>query len=606
MNRRGTRAPALALLLVLALLPQVTTAGEPAEPVAVQSAVWEALAREGRTEVLVILREQAELGGAGVQPASAARGRYVYDRLQDVAGRTQGRVRAFLDANGAEYRAFYLVNALWVRADARLVRELAARPEVSQIIANPSVQGVPQPPQRAVAADATPQGVESNLVRVNADDVWALGYTGQGVVVAGQDTGYDWDHPALIEQYRGWDGAQADHDYHWHDAIHENDPNTTAGNPCGFDSPVPCDDHGHGTHTMGTMVGDDGEGHQIGMAPGAEWIGCRNMEQGWGTPATYLECFEFFLAPYPVGGTPAEGDPARAPQVVNNSWGCPPREGCDNPETIALMEQAVTALRQAGIAVVVSAGNYGSSCETLDYPPAIYAQSFSVGAFNHWSDLISSFSSRGPVSYGGETYIKPDITAPGESIYSSVPGGAYGYSSGTSMAAPHVAGAVALLLSAAPGYAGNVAAIEGMLTGSAQPKTTDQGCGGDGPADVPNNVWGWGILDVLASITATTAGTLRGTVIEESSDVPLPGTLISAQAEGPPRVTFEVVSDLSGTYSLALPAAEYAVTAKTVCHQSETVTGTVVISGTETVRDFELPAMPCTYLPLVLRTTSLP
>ena len=67
--------------------------------------------------------------------------------------------------------------------------------------------------------------------------------------------------------------------------------------------------------------------NQIGVAPGAQWIGCRNMDQGWGTPATYMECFEFFLAPYPIGQTPAEGEPALAPDVINNSWGCPPREG---------------------------------------------------------------------------------------------------------------------------------------------------------------------------------------------------------------------------------------------------------------------------------------
>ena len=72
---------------------------------------------------------------------------------------------------------------------------------------------------------------------------------------------------------------------------------------------APCDDKGHGTHTIGTAIGDDGMGNQIGMAPGAKWIGCRNMDQGNGTPARYIECMEFFLAPYPVGGTPAQGDP---------------------------------------------------------------------------------------------------------------------------------------------------------------------------------------------------------------------------------------------------------------------------------------------------------
>jgi serine protease AprX len=123
--------------------------------------------------------------------------------------------------------------------------------------------------------------------------------SGQGVVVGGQDTGYQWDHPAIKSQYRGWDGVEADHAYSWHDAIHE-DLGSLDLNHCGFDSPVPCDDHGHGTHTMGTIVGGaDNVGTQIGVAPGARWIGCRNMENGWGTPATYSECYEWFMAPYP-------------------------------------------------------------------------------------------------------------------------------------------------------------------------------------------------------------------------------------------------------------------------------------------------------------------
>lgn len=341
-----------------------------------------------------------------------------------------------------------------------------------------------------------PQGVEGNLARVHAPEVWALGYTGQGIVVAGQDTGYDWDHPALIRQYRGWDGAAASHDYHWHDAIHQNDPHTAPGNPCGFDSPAPCDDQGHGTHTMGIMVGDDGLGHQIGMAPGARWIGCRNMEQGWGTPASYIECFEFFLAPYPVGGTPAEGDPSLAPHIINNSWSCPPEEGC-GPATL---ESAIEAVRQAGIVVVAAAGNYGPQCGTVRYPPAIYPQALSVGAFDHRTDSLMSLSSRGPATYGGQTYPKPDLSAPGVAVYSSLPNGLYGSMTGTSMAAPHVAGAAALLLSSDPRYAGQVDAIEAILTQTAEPKL-DGACGDPGP---PNNVWGWGVVDVLAAVRAVT------------------------------------------------------------------------------------------------------
>jgi subtilisin family serine protease len=331
------------------------------------------------------------------------------------------------------------------------------------------------------------------------------------------------------------------------------------------------------------------------------------MLQGWGTPATYIECFEFFLAPYPVGGTPAEGDPDWAPHVINNSWGCPPNEGC-GAEAIALMEQAVAALRQAGIVVVVSAGNYGPSCGTVYYPPAIYPQSLTVGAFGHQdgNDVIAGFSSRGPVSYGGQVHIKPDVAAPGVTIYSSTPGGTYGWSSGTSMAAPHVAGAVALLLSAVPGYAGNAKAIEGTLTQSAQPQTTSEGCGTDGPTDVPNNVWGWGVLDVLAAIGDEPAGILEGTVRNQDNGQPLPWARLVANVVGVPSVQPATHANSLGYYVLSLPAGTYQVTAKAVCHAAETVTGTLVISGSVTVQDFALDSVPCTYLPLAVREGTAP
>ena len=120
-------------------------------------------------------------------------------------------------------------------------------------------------------------------------------------------------------------------------------------------------------------------GNQIGMAPGARWIGCRNMDQGNGTPANYLECMEFFLAPYPLNGTPAQGDPDKAPDITTNSWGCPASEGCA-PGTL---QQAVEAQRAAGIMMVVAAGNAGPSCSTVDDTPGIYDAVYSVGAFDH-------------------------------------------------------------------------------------------------------------------------------------------------------------------------------------------------------------------------------
>jgi subtilisin family serine protease len=492
--------------MALALLPGLSVAEPPRREAAVHPLVWEQLQAKGEAEILVMLRARADLSLADSLLTKEAKGRHVYEALRAVADQAQRNLRATLDAEGVDYQTFYIVNAIRLRAGDNLVRSLAARPDIGRILPNPWVQGIDSTQLTTGSTPLLPQGnaespqsVERNIQRVHADDVWALGYTGQGIVVGGQDGGYQWDHPALKDQYRGWNGSSADHDYNWHDAIHENNPHTAPGNPCGFDSPVPCDDHGHGTHTMGIMVGDDGMGNQIGMAPGARWIGCRNMEEAWGTPATYLECFEFFLAPYPVGGTPAQGVPALAPHVVNNSWYCPSTEGC----TPGILEEAVDSLRQSGIVVVVSAGNRGSFCGTVSNPPAIYQQSFSVANYDHWSNGIHSLSSRGPVTYGGDTYTKPDIAAPGTDIRSSIPANSYSLATGTSMAAPHVAGAVALLLSAAPGYVGSVTAIEQVLTSTAEPRYTAQGCGGDSVLDVPNNVWGWGIVDAEAAVRST-------------------------------------------------------------------------------------------------------
>ncbi len=115
------------------------------------------------------------------------------------------------------------------------------------------------------------------------------------------------------------------------------------------------------------------------MAPGAKWIGCRNMDVGVGTPARYIECMEFFLAPYPVSGTPAQGNPSLAPDVTSNSWGCPASEGCSTSS----LQAAVEAQRAAGITMVVAAGNSGSSCSTVSDPPSFHEASYTVGALNN-------------------------------------------------------------------------------------------------------------------------------------------------------------------------------------------------------------------------------
>lgn len=488
----------LAALLILATFGSLR-AQPPGQTAEIAPAVLAATVGGAEADVLVVLAEQADLSGVRDLSDPGTRRRAVYERLRETALRSQTGLRRALNRQGVEYRSFYVANMVALRGDRELLTRLAARPEVARIAANPRVrQPLPEPALDGLAPQST-AGVEWNVAQVGADDVWALGYSGEGVVVAGQDTGYDWDHPALVDQYRGSGGVTVTHDYNWHDAIHEDDPETSPGNPCGFNLVVPCDDNGHGTHTMGTIVGDDGSGNQIGVAPGAEWIGCRNMEEGVGTPATYFECFEFFLAPYPLGGDPfQDGEPGLAPDVINNSWTCPPFEGCD----WQTLQMVVENVRAAGIMVVASAGNSGPQCGTVQDPPAIYDAAFSVGATDR-TDAIAGFSSRGSVIVDGSGRLKPDVSAPGVSIRSSVPGAGYASLSGTSMAGPHVAGAAALLWSAAPHLRGDVLATEAVIAHGARPRTTAEGCGGDDPDAVPNNVYGWGILDTLAAVERT-------------------------------------------------------------------------------------------------------
>jgi len=489
--------PTRAISFLVLLLASFSTHQQiPAAPAAWQAKVdnWVLTsAQSGEVEFLVYLTEQADLRGAEEFKTKHEKGSYVYANLTKVAARTQKPLLAALSKMGVEHRSYWIANMIWVRGDLKIVDTLAKRNDVAHIYANPSVHldlPIISPYQEGEFTQNTPSTVEWNISKVGAPQVWEAGYTGNGVVIGGQDTGYDWDHPALKSQYRGWNGTSADHNYSWHDAIH------SGGGDCGPDSPEPCDDYGHGTHTMGTMVGDDGAGEQIGMAPGARWIGCRNMDQGAGTPATYSECFEWFIAPTKLDGN--NPNPDLAPDVINNSWYCPPDEGCNWDSLLPVVDNT----RAAGIVVVVSAGNSGANgCGSVDYPPATYDSSFSVGATDE-NDNIASFSSRGPADH--TNLLKPDISAPGQGIRSSLPGGGYGSMSGTSMAAPHVSGLVALLLSARPYLTGQVEAIETQIEQNALPRTTLESCGGVPGSQIPNNTYGWGRIDALETISIST------------------------------------------------------------------------------------------------------
>ena len=445
------------------------------------------------TTFIVIMKDQADLSKVKFIHGKDAKGIYTYEALHTLAKTSQQEIISELEKDHSWWQSFWVVNALCVKGDESLIEKLAERDDVSRILNN-TAMGLTKPVSTYAANErdlTIPWGVDS----IHAPAVWQMGIKGAGVVVGGQDTGYDWGHPAIKNQYRGWNGVSVDNNYNWHDAIHAPDPHNFYPNPCGIDINFPCDDFGHGTHTMGTMVGE-ADSLRIGVAPEAKWIGERNMEQGWGNLSGYMEGFEWFIAPTDTNNM--NPDATKAPQVINNSWVCVGDEGCDT-SNFSLLEDVVNNVKVSGIVVVASAGNNGPYCNTIFYPPAMYEASFSVGAIDS-TLTIASFSSRGNVTANNSGIMKPNVTAPGVDVYSSIPGGQYAYYSGTSMAGPHTVGAVALIICANPLLAGEVDQIENILESTAHPVATFEGCGGDADNAIPNNTYGWGIIDAIAAV----------------------------------------------------------------------------------------------------------
>jgi serine protease AprX len=473
------------------------------------------------TSVVILLADQADVSAAYGMKDQDARGWFVYNTLTEHAARTQTGIKAVLESRGISYQSFWAANMLVALADRPTVDLLAARSDVARVDSNKPARWIEDPDVAnfGVRADS-PEAVEWGVANVNAPAVWALGFTGQGMIVANQDTGMRWSHAAIKGKYRGWNGVSADHNFNWHDSIH------SGGGSCGANAMAPCDDHGHGTHTTGTTVGDDGGTNQVGVAPGAKWIGCRNMDQGNGTPATYSECFQFFIAPTDLTGS--NPNPALRPHVMNNSWGCPGSEGCT---TRAELETIVNNTQAAGIFVEVSAGNSGPGCSSVSDAPAIYGGSFSTGAIDI-SNTLASFSSRGPSTFYTPNLRKPNLSAPGVSVRSSSRTSDISYDtfSGTSMAGPHVVGVVALLWSARPNLVRDIATTKSILQISANPAVivSPQTCGGTASTQIPNNSFGYGRVDALAAVNASpTAGasTLSGRIATSGGSA-VEGTIV--------------------------------------------------------------------------------
>lgn len=543
---RSLLPPTLLLLLILG----PSTPAQAGWQSEVSQAVLDdpALAERG---FFVLLAEQADLSAASGR-TKYEKGEIVFRSLTRVADRTQPALVAELESLQVSYERFWIVNAIRVDADREIARQVALRPDVDRILRN-SPFTVPELETEEREVPKTRRGGLTygwNIDKMEAWRVWDAGYSGQGAVVGSIDTGVAWDLPELIDQYRGWNGSTADHNYNWHDAI------DSGGTTCPAGSLEPCDEFNHGTATLalavaGQLVGDSST-DQIGVAPQAKWMTCRaavSPFDGSGTLASAMECLQWMLAPTDLNDQ--NPDPSRAPDVLNTSWGCLSMVGCADP---FVLESILNNLRAAGIFLAAAAGNDGSDCETVQDSPPMFPSATATGSSgvdSTLTELISAFSSRGPAVATG--LVKPDVVAPGQGIASFNRLGDPITVNGTSAASPHLAGEVALLISASPALAGNVDALETLVEQYADPMTATQTCGGVPGTEIPNNTWGWGrinawnsYLGILASTAAPVVSDANGVELSPGRPNPSRGlTRLEYSVPAPAAVSL-AIHDVAG------------------------------------------------------------
>lgn len=451
---------ALVAAIVLAASAGACSANEPANPLAGITAT------PGEGSVWIVLfGPEADLSRARTMTDWAERGRFVVDETTRVASEAQADARQLLDAAGIEATSYWAVNAMSVVGPDELGTALTQLPGVVEVYAEPLHQRVTAPSLTPVAA---PRATPENVTSLAVPDVWSSS-RGGGVTIGFIDSGVDTTHPALLGSYAGTTDTGGEHDRNWFDAT-------------GTCPDAPCDDDGHGTHVAGIVVGSEAPGAAaIGVAPDARFIAAKACRAGEGCAVRdLLQAAQFMLAPTTLAGT--DPDPARRPQVINNSW--------ELDHLDASTDRLVSVWEAAGIVPVFAAGNTGPDCESVGEPSSVDA-AMSVGAVDDTGEVLPS-SGRGP---GIDGVIKPDVVAPGDAIVSTVPGGGWAEASGTSAAAPHVTGLVALALAAgAPPDE-----VDEHLTKTARPVPAD-GCGTDGH---PNDVTGWGLPDAPALLAAS-------------------------------------------------------------------------------------------------------
>ncbi len=564
-----------------------------------------------QTRFIVYLPESADISSLDdrIYASQADRRSVLVDTLRASAASSQAGLLEMLSAasRGREggaapvtsFQPFFIINAVAAEADLSTIIALAQRDDVTRIVANyplyPLVQEVESPVTasgRAALESGTDQSADPaqteadnryrwNLLKVEADRVHTqLGIRGAGAVVGGFGTGVNYRHPALLRQYRGNQNGSMDHNYNWFVPDGELYPNGNLGRSV-TSEPSDCAFSTHGTHTMGTMVGEGSASNSpiIGMAPDARWIAlpgiCGDtMPGGIRDDIGGIKAFQWFLCPTDLTGDLASADCSKAPDVINSSW------GSANPidDTFRPILQV---LRAAGVAPVFAAGNPSAGPGSIGTPANI-PEAITVGATDEY-DSLTYFSAQGPSTYPGEQ--KPELSAPGDYVLSSVGAGGYDTYSGTSMAAPHVAGLIALLVSAdlLDGERDfDVEDMERLMELSA----VDLGDPG------PDTLFGYGRIDAYAAVQlGLTAGDLRGQIFDKEYNQPLASARIEAyQAETGRR--FHSLADATGLYSLTLPAGEYQVTLSRWGYETTEVGRQRVVAGALLLNNFQMLSLP--------------
>jgi subtilisin family serine protease len=388
------------------------------------------------------------------------------------AARTQKSTLEFLSTKKNAVKSYWVNNMIWVEgADHALIMALAARSEVSEILED----GIVTLNDQVVDQGEFPtnkQNMEWGVRTVRAPEAWAT-TAGAGAIVGVIDTGARHTHTMINHSYMGNDAAK----FAWF-------------NPYNNAHATPNDGHGHGTHVTGTIAGNNG----IGVAHEAKWISCKGLnDQGSGTNANLIACFQFMACPHHHSGTGGGSDCTQAPHLVSNSWGSSGGNTAFNA--------AINTWHAADIWPVFAAGNSGSSCSTIGSPADSVSGTISVGATAE-SEGLASFSSKGPVR---QTEINPHVSAPGQNVRSAgiTSDTAFATMSGTSMACPHAAGVLALMQAHNPAltYATAKTALQNSSNKQA-PVGSGQTCGGIADNVWPNNSFGHGRIDAVAALAA--------------------------------------------------------------------------------------------------------